>query len=63
MKKLSLLVLLLFLSAALFGQIPPPGDPNDGAPPGEVPISGIEWLLVAGGIFGVRKIFHRIRKG
>jgi hypothetical protein len=54
-KKRVLWLTLLFLSSAdLFGQ---PGDPNDGNRPGnEVPISGIEVIIIAGGIFGGRMI-------
>jgi hypothetical protein len=43
-------------SMTAFGQ---PGDP--GTDP-DVPISGIEWLLLGGGLLGVRKIFKRIQK-
>lgn len=39
-----------------------PGDPGGGGDM-DVPISGIEWLLVAGGIFGLRKIYNRTKKG
>lgn len=37
-----------------------PGDPGGGDP--DVPISGIEWLLLGGGILGARKIYHNIKK-
>ena len=36
-----------------------PGDP--GGDPDRVPISGIEWLLIGGGIFGARKIYQKYR--
>lgn len=34
-----------------------PPDPNGGGKPGTVPISGIEWLLLGGGILGLRKTY------
>ena len=37
------------------------GDPGGGEDPG-VPISGIEWLLAAGGILGARKVLQRFKK-
>jgi hypothetical protein len=37
------------------GDDPPIGDPD-------VPISGIEWLLLTGGIFGVRKILKKFNQ-
>ena len=54
------LVLLCFILLAPivgFAQI---GDPGGGDP--GVPISGIEWLLAAGGVLGARKILQRLRK-
>lgn len=39
-----------------FGQ---PGDP--GTDP-DVPISGIEWLLLGGGIFGARRMYKNFRR-
>jgi len=49
-------MLLLFsgISQITFAQ---PGDP-----PPPVPISGIEWLLVAGGILGAKKVFQKFKK-
>lgn len=35
------------------------GDP--GEDPG-IPISGIEWLLAAGGILGAKKIYQKFKK-
>jgi hypothetical protein len=39
-----------------FGQ---PGDPGTNP---DVPISGIEWLLIGGGILGAGRFLKRIRK-
>jgi hypothetical protein len=39
-----------------FSQVGDPGTDPD------VPISGIEWLLLGGGIFGARKLFKRIKE-
>lgn len=54
----ALSVLLVLFWGAVIAQ---PGDPNDGQPPGEVPISGIEWLLIGGGLFGAKKIYQRFK--
>ncbi|MEO5599410.1 MAG: hypothetical protein ABIR06_00650 [Cyclobacteriaceae bacterium] len=52
-----LLVLLMSgISEIAFAQ---PGDPG-GDP--DVPISGIEWLLVSGALFGARKIYYNFKK-
>jgi hypothetical protein len=56
-KFLTVLFLSLLFSSALFAQI---GDPNGGDKPG-APISGIEWLLLGGGIFGARKAYANFR--
>jgi hypothetical protein len=37
------------------------GDPGGGEDPG-VPLSGIEWLLAAGGILGAKKVLQRFKK-
>lgn len=37
-------------------------DPGGGTDPDAVPISGIEWLLVTGGILGVRSIYKRFKR-
>lgn len=44
------------LTLTAFGQ---PGDP--GTDP-DVPISGIEWLLLGGGIFGARRMYKNFRR-
>ena len=54
-----LLIFLLFSSCFVFGQ---PGDPNGGGPPGSVPITGIEILLAAGGVLGIKRIMGFNRK-
>lgn len=40
------------------------GDPCPGGPPcnPDVPISGVEWLLLIGGIFGARMVRKTIKK-
>lgn len=56
MKPINLFFLMLFsTSTYIFAQPGPPPDPD-------VPITGIEWLLVTGGIFGARKIYKRFKK-
>lgn len=52
-------LLCVVSSVPCFSQV---GDPGGGTDP-DVPISGIEWLLVGGGILGMRKIFRRLKKG
>lgn len=39
-----------------------PGGGDPGGDP-DVPISGIAWLLLTGGIFGVLRFFRRNKKG
>lgn len=47
------------LSLPIFAQ---PGDPGGGGKPGEVPLTGIEYLLAAGGALGAKKIFDYRKK-
>jgi hypothetical protein len=49
--------LTLFIVISAVAQ--PPGDPINGDPDGSVPISGIEILIAAGGILGIRKFLSR----
>lgn len=49
-------LMLFFVPVIGFCQI---GDP--GGDPG-VPISGIEWLLAAGGILGAKKLYAKFKK-
>lgn len=58
-KKVTIVCFFLLWCALSTTGLSQPGDP--GTDP-DVPISGIEWLLAAGGIFGARKIYNRIRK-
>jgi hypothetical protein len=51
------LALSIVLATGCFAQ-PPGDDPPDP----RVPISGIEWLLVGGGILGARKIYNNLKK-
>jgi len=50
-------VILIGTIQPLYAQPGPPGDPCPGGPPcnPDVPISGIEILLVLGGALGLRK--------
>lgn len=54
-----------FLATVIFFSVVPgfaqPGDPGDDNP-FEVPISGIEWLLIGGGILGAKKVYNNFRK-
>lgn len=57
MKTRALICLFLLLSVVVWAQ---PGDPG-GDP--DVPLTGIEWLLLAGGALGVKRFFSRKKKG
>jgi hypothetical protein len=48
--KIYLVLMLLLVSASLFAQPGPPDDPD-------IPISGIEILLLLGGVLGLRKFY------
>jgi hypothetical protein len=57
---LSCMVWILLLCADLHAQ---PDDPNGGERPArQVPIKGIEVILVAGGIWGAKKILDLSRR-
>jgi len=49
-----ILITLLFTVSLVSGQ---PGDPNGGGPPG-VPVTGVEILLAAGGLLGIKKLIN-----
>ena len=51
-------VSLMTLSMVVSYAQPPGGDP----PPATVPITGIEWLLLGGGVYGARQIYKRLKK-
>ena len=53
-----ILVFATFLSVTAFAQ---PGSPGNGQDPDEVPITGIEILLVGGGLLGARKVIQRLK--
>lgn len=62
---LALAVLMLFASLQpAMGQPGGGGDPCPGGPPcdPDVPITGLEWLLAAGGALGIRAISARKRR-
>lgn len=51
------LAFCLFVSFAS-GQ---PSDPNGGQPPGSAPITGVEYLIGLGGLYGVKKLLSKQR--
>lgn len=56
-----LFFLCFFLLQTFFLQAQPgAGDPTNGNP---TPISGVEILLVAGGVLGIKKLVSRKEKG
>jgi hypothetical protein len=57
MKKFTILTAFVLFSIRLLAQ--PPGDP--GVDP-DVPITGIEILIGAGGIYGLRKMLRKKEK-
>jgi hypothetical protein len=59
-KYFMIFILVLLLCSNWQVTFAQPGDPG-GDPDARVPISGIEWLLIGGGIFGARKIFQKYR--
>lgn len=59
MKKLILLLSLAMMVVAVAAQ--PGGDPNGGGKPGVAPISGIEWLMLGGGLFGAIKSYFKFK--
>ncbi|MGK7390742.1 MAG: hypothetical protein ACNS60_10330 [Candidatus Cyclobacteriaceae bacterium M2_1C_046] len=57
-----LVIFLLLLPIYVIGQPDSgPGDPG-GDPDDPIPITGIEWLIAAGGLFGAKKIYDNRRK-
>ena len=59
-KKVAILCFFLLFAGLSITGFAQPGDPG-GDP--DVPITGIEWLLVGGGIFGARKMYKRFKNG
>jgi hypothetical protein len=59
-------LIVVGISYPAFSQIPPGGggNPCPGGEPcdPEVPIAGIEWLIIAGGMLGFRKIYRKFQK-
>lgn len=51
------IVVLVFVLLALPVISQPGSNPGGGTKPGGVPISGIEILIAAGGLIGLKKIF------
>ncbi|MBX2970350.1 MAG: hypothetical protein KF803_13355 [Cyclobacteriaceae bacterium] len=57
MKTRALICLFLLLSVVVWAQ---PGDPG-GNP--DVPLTGVEWLLLAGGALGIKRFLSGRKKG
>ena len=57
MKTRALICLFLLLSVVIWAQ---PGDPG-GDP--DVPLTGIEWLMLAGGALGIKRFLSRKKEG
>jgi hypothetical protein len=57
MKTRALICLFLLLSVVVWAQ---PGDPG-GDP--DVPLTGIEWLMLAGGALGIKRFLSRKKEG
>jgi hypothetical protein len=55
MAKYSIGLIFFFLSLTAMAQPTPPGNPPPG-PGAPVPITGLEYLIIAGGFLGVNKI-------
>ncbi|MFZ5973670.1 MAG: hypothetical protein ACOYXA_18980 [Bacteroidota bacterium] len=55
---ISFCVVVFFCVLPVYGQ---PGDPGGGQDP-DVPISGIEWLVGAGGLLGSRYLWKKVKK-
>lgn len=58
MKKFIIIIYFIAVPLISIGQPTPPGDPGDEP----IPITGIEILLAAGGLFGAKKIYDNSRK-
>lgn len=56
---LFLVVIFLSITVAAICQPTPSSAPGDPGGDGDVPISGIEILLLLGGAFGIKRIFGR----
>ena len=53
------LLLCLAMTVITVAAQPGIGDPNGGAKP--APISGIEWLLMGGGLFGAIRSYFKLK--
>jgi hypothetical protein len=53
-------MMVAFLAAVVCSAQPGGGGPGGGAEP--VPLSGVEWLLLAGSALGAKKIYQKINK-
>ena len=53
-----ILVIIIVLVSIQVCIAQPPGPPNNGNPPGSVPITGIEYLLAGGALLGLRKLMR-----
>lgn len=59
-RRVTLVCAMIF--ALAIGAVAQPGSPQRGVDPDEAPISGIEWLLLGGGLLGARKAIQRFKK-
>jgi hypothetical protein len=57
----SLLLSILILMSLTQLSAQPGTGPTGGGAPGSAPISGIEWLLLGGGILGARKVYANFK--
>ena len=53
------ILLLWFVTAVMAVAAQPGGDPNGGGKP--APISGIEWLILGGGLFGAIRSYFKLK--
>lgn len=54
--RVSLLLILFQFNSAVYAQ---PGDPGEDP---DIPITGVEWLLLGGGLWGAKKIYDMKKK-
>jgi hypothetical protein len=66
LRNLLFLTLLVATSVIFIGSIQPVYAQPDPCPTppcdNEVPVSGIEWLILFGGLFGAKKIYSNFKK-
>lgn len=60
--RLRLVALFIFLSSTLIAQPTGGGPGGGGNPDNPVPIGGIELLIAAGAILGIKKVYKGVKK-